>query len=97
MDEEQTKQLKNPLSTLWNVLGTTGGIISLSSMVQNWFDDLLQWKGFILALVESYRESIKSFETALELDPEYFEDTDPEHMAHLKAYEASRQGHRYEP
>ena len=55
VDEEQTQQPKNPLIRLWNILGIFGGIISLSSMVQNWFDDLLKWRGFILEVVESYR------------------------------------------
>ena len=46
---------KNPFTTLWNLIGTTGGIIGLSSMFQNWSNDLLQWKGFIADLIDGYR------------------------------------------
>ena len=47
--------------------------------------------------VGSYDKSIAAFEKTLELNPDYFENKDPEHMAQLKAYEASRQGRRYTP
>jgi hypothetical protein len=53
------KPQPNPLLTLWNVLGTVGGIISLSSMVQNWFDDLIRWKGFLFDIVASYRAVVE--------------------------------------
>lgn len=49
------KDKKNPLSTLWNIIGTIGGVISLSSLAENWAGDLVKWKGFILSFIESYR------------------------------------------
>ena len=53
---EKEQPYRNPFLSLWNILGTTGGIISLSSMVENWTNDLIQWKGFILSIITSYRE-----------------------------------------
>lgn len=58
MSEEQIHEPKNPLITLWNLLGSVGGVISLSSLVQNCFDDLLRWRGFISDVVESYRSIV---------------------------------------
>ena len=51
----------NPLRALWNTLGTIGGIISLSSMIQNWADDLFKWKGFIRSLMTGYEAIIRPF------------------------------------
>ena len=55
------KQEDNPLKKLWNILGTIGGIIGLSSMVERWVDDLLKWKGIIDKLIISYRELTTPF------------------------------------
>ena len=51
----EDKRNRNPLRILWNTIGTVGGIISLSSMVDSWLDDLLKWKGFISSIIQSYR------------------------------------------
>ena len=56
MPDSRMATKQNPLITLWNVLGSIGGAISLSSMVENWFENILKWKGFIETLVNSYRE-----------------------------------------
>ncbi len=53
------KERANPLRTLWNTLGTIGGVISLSSMVQTWSDDLFKWKGFVASIIESYRSILE--------------------------------------
>ncbi|MBO6506835.1 MAG: hypothetical protein JJ977_18705 [Kordiimonadaceae bacterium] len=46
---------KNPLRNLWNGIGTFGGIISFSSLVENWFKEIVKWHGFILEIIEAYR------------------------------------------
>ena len=46
---------RNPLTTLWNILSVACGIIGLSSMVQNGFNDLLKWEAFIGDIIEAYR------------------------------------------
>lgn len=56
---EEVKPPFNPLKWLWNLFGTIGGVISLSSMVQTWFDALLKWKGFIASIIESYRSIVE--------------------------------------
>lgn len=49
----------NPLHRLWNIIGTIGGIISLSSMVQDWFSNIILWKGFIASITNSYRSILE--------------------------------------
>jgi hypothetical protein len=49
----------NPFLRLWALLGTIGGVIGLSSMVQDWANDLVQWRGFIAEIVGSYRSLVR--------------------------------------
>lgn len=56
---EEKPATKNPLVRLWDLIRSFGAIIGLSSMVQNWFDDLFAWKGFIASIIESYRSIIE--------------------------------------
>lgn len=50
---------KNPLTTLWNWLGTVGGVISLSSMAEEWASGFFKWGGFINSVIEAYRSVIE--------------------------------------
>ncbi len=52
---QQPQQPKNPLNTLWKAIQSVGAILGISSFVQRSSGDLLQWRGFILDVVESYR------------------------------------------
>lgn len=49
------REKPNPLASLWNVLGILGGIISLSSMVENWSADLVSWDSFLSNVISGYR------------------------------------------
>lgn len=49
---------KNPLIVLLNVLGFVGGILTLSSLVQDWWKDLLRWKGFLAVIIDTYRSIV---------------------------------------
>ncbi len=53
--------------------------------------------GFAENLVGSYQESVAAFERAVVLDPDYFDNKDPEHRAQLKSYKASLLGRQYQP
>ena len=48
----------NPVGTLWNVLGTIGGIISLSTFAEDLFEKALHWKGFIANVIDAYRSIV---------------------------------------
>lgn len=52
---DENKALFNPLPWLWNCFGFIGALTGFASMVEGWFDDALQWKGFIETIVTSYR------------------------------------------
>ncbi|MDM3870223.1 hypothetical protein QSV34_02510 [Porticoccus sp. W117] len=50
---------KSPLSRLWDWFCKFTGIVSLSSFAENLFKQLLEWKGFINVLLESYRSIVE--------------------------------------
>ncbi len=52
--EVHGREETNKTSEYGNMLGTIRGIINLSSMIETWFEDLLQWKAFIANIIESY-------------------------------------------
>lgn len=53
------KQFRNPLTTLWTILGNIGGILGVSSMVQTWAEDLFQWQQAIGSIIEGYRAIVR--------------------------------------
>ncbi len=60
----------NPLRAAWNFLGTIGGIISLSSLAEDWVVKGGKWRGFIADLVEAYRSLVNPvFETLFDWLP----------------------------
>lgn len=52
------KKSPNPLKTLWDIISLIGGIIGLSSLVQNWLAGVIKWKSWIATLMESYQRFV---------------------------------------
>ena len=52
MKERMTKL---GLTTVWNLLGILGGLLSIASLAENLVSGLVKWKGWIESIVSSYR------------------------------------------
>lgn len=57
-DAKASGRRSNPLKRLWDVLSMFGGIISLSSLAENWLADAIKWKGWIKQLLASYERIV---------------------------------------
>lgn len=56
MSKKGKKKFKSPLLTVWNIIGTLGGIISLSSLAEDWAGNIIEWKGFLLDVFSHYEK-----------------------------------------
>lgn len=56
---QQGHRRGNPLRSLWNALGTIGGVVTMSSMAESWLSDLFRWQGFIRTIVDGYRSLVQ--------------------------------------
>ena len=55
VDNFKNKQTKrNPLRIVWNIFCMVGGILSLSSIAENF----TKWEGFIKQIIETYRQIV---------------------------------------
>lgn len=60
------KKPSNPLLVFWKILSNISGILALSSLLERAFQDLVQWKGFLSTILDTYRSIQKA---ALDIFP----------------------------
>jgi len=44
----------------WNGIGTVGGVLSLSNIVEQWLGDFFRWKSLIGSTIDTYQSIIES-------------------------------------